>query len=458
MRLENELTKDEILEHYLNLVYFGNGAYGVQAAAERYFNKPLNELDAGRGGVARRADPGARGARPDQASRRRGPAARRRCSTRWSRPARSPPAQADAAQVGAAADAGVVPASPRTLDYYIDAVKTQLLDPTTRRSPAIPARCSARRNSAARNAVFRGGLQIYTKYDPLLQFAANVAIVNDDPAGRRSSRPSLVVDRQRQRRGARVAFGRSFDASAVQPRDRRLGPPGGLGVQGVHARGRAEPRATRPNDRVGGIADRWRLGPERQDAVYNLTGDCHGGTPTLTQAIAKSDNCAFVRTELSLGPGNYGSDGAQKRHRHGARRWASTRRTSSRSSSTTLGTNGVHPLEMAAGLLGDRRTTACSKRADVHLEDRRRRRQGAVPGHRPPGTRVLDAKVARTETQMLTGVLKQRHREPALGSIDRPAAGKTGTTDQQRRRLVRRLHAAVHDRGVDGATRRARCR
>src|SRR6185436_10166025 len=42
MRLEHEMSKDEILEDYLNLVYFGNGAYGVQAAAERYFQGPFN--------------------------------------------------------------------------------------------------------------------------------------------------------------------------------------------------------------------------------------------------------------------------------------------------------------------------------------------------------------------------------------------------------------------------------
>ncbi len=40
VRLENEMTKNEILEHYLNLIYFGNGAYGIKAAAERYFGKP----------------------------------------------------------------------------------------------------------------------------------------------------------------------------------------------------------------------------------------------------------------------------------------------------------------------------------------------------------------------------------------------------------------------------------
>ncbi len=42
--LEKKLTKDEILERYLNTVYFGNNAYGLQAAAEVYFGKDVGSL------------------------------------------------------------------------------------------------------------------------------------------------------------------------------------------------------------------------------------------------------------------------------------------------------------------------------------------------------------------------------------------------------------------------------
>ncbi len=43
-QLEQTLSKDEILAKYLNTVYFGNGAYGIQAAAETYFGRPASEL------------------------------------------------------------------------------------------------------------------------------------------------------------------------------------------------------------------------------------------------------------------------------------------------------------------------------------------------------------------------------------------------------------------------------
>ena len=42
--LEKEMTKQQILERYLNTVYFGNNAYGLQAAAEVYFGKDSSEL------------------------------------------------------------------------------------------------------------------------------------------------------------------------------------------------------------------------------------------------------------------------------------------------------------------------------------------------------------------------------------------------------------------------------
>jgi penicillin-binding protein 1A len=43
--LELRLTKDQILERYLNSAYFGEGCFGVRAAAKHFFNKPVGELN-----------------------------------------------------------------------------------------------------------------------------------------------------------------------------------------------------------------------------------------------------------------------------------------------------------------------------------------------------------------------------------------------------------------------------
>jgi 1A family penicillin-binding protein len=44
LQLESRYTKDQILEMYLNFVYFGNGAYGLQAASQTYFGKDVKDL------------------------------------------------------------------------------------------------------------------------------------------------------------------------------------------------------------------------------------------------------------------------------------------------------------------------------------------------------------------------------------------------------------------------------
>jgi len=47
LRLEKHLTKDEILTHYLNRIYFGAGAYGIEQAARAYFGKSTSEMSDG---------------------------------------------------------------------------------------------------------------------------------------------------------------------------------------------------------------------------------------------------------------------------------------------------------------------------------------------------------------------------------------------------------------------------
>ena len=44
LKVQQEKSKSAILEGYLNTIYFGRGAYGVQAAANAYFDKPAKKL------------------------------------------------------------------------------------------------------------------------------------------------------------------------------------------------------------------------------------------------------------------------------------------------------------------------------------------------------------------------------------------------------------------------------
>ena len=76
VKLERELDKDEILERYLNTIYFGRGAYGVGAASRAYFGKDVRDIGLPEAsylaGLIR--SPGGADAleHPEEAARRRG--------------------------------------------------------------------------------------------------------------------------------------------------------------------------------------------------------------------------------------------------------------------------------------------------------------------------------------------------------------------------------------------------
>jgi len=62
--LEQRWPKSRILEGYLNIAFFGNNAYGIEGAAQRYFGEPVGPADPAAGGAASRVGPGPGDLRP----------------------------------------------------------------------------------------------------------------------------------------------------------------------------------------------------------------------------------------------------------------------------------------------------------------------------------------------------------------------------------------------------------
>lgn len=50
-KMSREWSKDQVLQAYLNMIYFGRGAYGISAASKAYFNKPVEQLDVAEGAL-----------------------------------------------------------------------------------------------------------------------------------------------------------------------------------------------------------------------------------------------------------------------------------------------------------------------------------------------------------------------------------------------------------------------
>jgi penicillin-binding protein 1A len=424
LRLEHELTKNQILEDYLNLVPFGNNAYGVEVAAERYFNTTVvglslaqSALLAGLVQAPTSLDPVQH---PAAAARRRAEVLKAMVDTH----------KITAKQARAA---NLVPLPTRTWypesirpSYYTDAVIQALTHPNPNQ-PWNPANALGTTEAQARDRLYKGGLRIFTNDDPAMDNRANLAISTIIPSNQSQFTAALVSIDNKDGAVRSLAFGRGYSESQFDPAVDGPGRQAGSAFKTITLAA-ALSAGYSAEDRVKAWSLHWQTGPGTgYDSYYNLSGDCHGGTPTLKTAIAISDNCAFVRLELSLGPGRYGADGAGQVEAMARHMGINTSHFRDPPVvSTTLGTNGVHPLEMAQAY--------SVIAADGVLHHAQFVAKIVAPGGRvlwrnnQPGTRVLTAQVARTETSMLTGVLKFG---TASGlSIGRPAAGKTGTTDK----------------------------
>ena len=444
VRLEGELTKNQILEDYLNLVPFGHNAYGIEVAAERYFNKTMYQLTlpeaallAGLLQAPSALDPIAH---PGKAAWRRGVVLQVMVQTH-----KITQAQADEANSAPLPTTTYYP-EPSQRSYYIDAMIGSLLEPKSN-DPADPANVLGRDEHERLRKLRTGGLRIYTNYDPAQQYLAQLAISDVIPTNQDQFTAALVSIDNSDGAVRAVAFGRGYDASQFDPAVDGPGRQPGSSFKTITL-ATALSNGYSPDDRVDGYSLHWKLGPG--DDYYNLSGDCHGGDPTLTEAIAISDNCAFVRTELSLGPGNYGQDGVNKVIDMASRMGIDTSNFQP-VVSTTLGYQRRAPVGDGAGLLGDRVGRHPVSR-DVRVEDRRPERQGPVrdaderPAHpERAGCSLGDADADRGAEER-NGV-GSHHRPPRGGQDghDRPEPGC----------VVHRVHAADHDCGVDG---RPQCR
>jgi 1A family penicillin-binding protein len=171
MGLEKTLTKQQIFERYINTVYFGNSAYGIGAAARRYFGKTPAELTLDEAallaGIIRQPNVLDPYTNPDGALGRRRVVLDKMVELGW-----LDQADADAAAVvplslqpEGAADRSLFP-------YFTDEVQRRLLA-----EPALGATPEDRFD-----ALHQGGLRIYTTLDPTTQLAAEAAVSSVVPS------------------------------------------------------------------------------------------------------------------------------------------------------------------------------------------------------------------------------------------------------------------------------------
>jgi penicillin-binding protein 1A len=400
-RVERRIGKRAVLERYLNTVYFGNGAYGVQAAAETYFGRSAHDVDLPQAALL---------AGLIQSPNRYDPlhdpdAARGRRSTVLDRLVdRHHVHQASATEADHAALPTKVNHPPRPDGYFTAAVTRELLD-DERLGDTVAERS---------RKIYRGGLRIRTTVDPGLERLAQDVVRRGVPGGHHLTGALVAIDVPTG--GVRALVGGTdFDQMQYDAAAAGAGRQPGSAFKAftLVAALEAGQRSDAPVDGTspcpipnpGGTPDPWTPG--------NYDGDT-AGVLSLQDATAHSVNCAYARLAAGLG---------SERIIDVARRLGVTAPLAS-VPSLTLGTSPVPPLQMA----GAYATLAADGTAHpAHLVDRVEGPDGAAIVDGPPaGRHAVDPEIARRATSVLTHVLTDgTGRRAALG--DRPAAGKTGT-------------------------------
>jgi membrane peptidoglycan carboxypeptidase len=416
VELEERYTKDEILERYLNTIYLGSGAYGVQAAAGVYFDKDVSELSWAEGamlaGIIRcpiSCDP----------FKSRSQTIARRATVLDALYATDRITELDR-DIGKFTQLPTEPHLPQQPDdYFLEAVKQQLLD-----DPRLGDTPTARYNT-----LYGGGLRVYTTFDQrmywLAQQARNETLPNhngdgtfrlaDAPSGARRIGTAAMAGVEPKTGAVRFLVGGpgfdryQFDLS--QSSNRQVGSTFKTFVLAEAIR-----QGLSPRDIIDGSGPCQIPGYPEDDPPGNFSNG-QGGTGSLASQTQKSSNCAFLRLNQIVGP---------ERVAELATRMGVTSTLEPENSSMALGSNGISPLDMAAAysvLAND------GVRNPAYFIDRVEEADGSILfAHQAAPERVLPVEVARTVTDVLYGNVEHGTGTNAdLGA--QPAAGKTGTTN-----------------------------
>lgn len=417
IRLEQQLTKDQILELYLNTVYFGSGAYGVQAAAETYWGRNVQELGWAEGALLASVisnpvefDPIVH---PDTARERRHAALGRMVSNAVITQQQADEFDAVPLPTGRCTEqSGPRPAACGTItqppadSYFVEQVKQELLA-DARMGDSYVERYAK---------VFGGGLEIHTTLDPVAQQAAQGAHDTTFPDAVRAEADAKGITT------AMVAVEPSSGAVRAL-----VGGPGFDSFKydiATHEPG----RQTGSTFKTFVILTALEQGMLPDDYVFGGGSWSNpGGTPnpyvvsgvggTLTSVTLASSNGAFVRLGQTVGIENVVAM---------AGRLGVTSQFDSKSKSTPLGVFDVTPLEMASAYSA---IPAGGLHEPAYFIDRVEDRDGHVLlEHDSTPTRAFSPLTACRATQILTDNVRFGTGTNAqLG--DQPAAGKTGTTE-----------------------------
>ena len=436
LALERQLSKDEILERYLNIAYYGNGVYGIGTAASYYFGKPVQELTVAESallaGVVQspgRYDPESN---LDAAVGRRNTVLSRMADVGFLGAAERDAAMTEVpalklSPVGSGCEDPAV-AAPFFCSYVRDVLENTELGSVLGRT-----------REERQQRLLGGGLTIMTTLDPRVQAAAqnavDTAVPRDDPSGIASAINMVEPGTGRVKA---MAVNRSFAEEGLGNTKVNLAIGGSSGMQAgstfkpfVLARALQmgiplSLRINAPNTYTSKVFTNYEDGRKVPYKVSNA-GDSQAGTFDLESGTHGSVNTFYVQLEERTGV----ERPAAIAESLGVKQFAEGRAQAPllRSGSFTLGTNEISPLAMAGAYATfAARGLYCPPNPIAEVIDADGKQVG-LPA--PPCQQALEQDVADTMNQVLRGVIDgpSRGRTGRAASIGRPAGGKTGSTN-----------------------------
>lgn len=400
-QLEMKYTKDEILQMYLNEIYYGHGAYGIEAASLMYFGKPAKDLDLAESAMLAGIPKGPTYYSPythlDNAKKRQKIVLGTMVATGDITQKEADQAAAEKLAIKPQGQQKSNLTAPYFRDYVKNLVTSQL--------------------GISEDMLDHGGLNIYTTLDPHAQTAAEEAVAKGMDSASDLETALVSIDPRSGYVKAMVG-GKNYRESQYNHALAKTRQPGSSFKPIMYLTALSSKTMTGLTT-FNSEPTLFHYDNNRKTYQPSNYGDKYLGEINMEQAIAASDNIYAVNTMLKVGADNVIAT---------ARRLGIVSPLES-VPSLALGTSPISPFEMASAFAvisnnGKRiPPVAVLKITDAAGEV-------IYEAPKPAGEQVVDPAAAYVLTHLMESVFESGGTGNRVSSImKRPVAGKTGTTD-----------------------------
>ena len=404
LKLEEQYSKDEILLMYLNTINYGSGAYGIQAAAQRYYSKNATDLTISEAatliGIPQSPTYNNPIDNPDNCLARRNVVLQRMLTNGVITQEEHDAAAAEPIKLNPTtpSETGIV-----AYPYFTSYVRNQLTD-------------SNGRYAYSTAEIFKGGLTIITTLDIDVQTAAEEAAAWKE-GGSSTFECSIVATDPNTGHIKAMVGGKDYETTQVN----MATGEGGMGRQAgstfkTFTLVAAIEQGIDPETKIDASAKAdlpgWAKGQ-----LANIN-NAEYGTRSIERAFWVSSNTAFARLCCSIGADSV----VEMAHRLGIKSELPV------VNSITLGVGSVTPLEMA-NAYGTIANGGTYYEAECIITITDRNGNVIVDNTAPEGERVISQEVAGAAIDVMKGVVTSGTGKAARLSNGQVAAGKTGTSD-----------------------------